>query len=190
MISEPLTKPVYIQLFDIVELLTPNRVYDVLSRDGIGPSILLFAIVNAVRLVSADQDDGNSPLISLSFNLRVVRLVRADQDDGSIPVRLTLTKLRAISHVFAAIQDGIALIATHVLLLKSKLVNLVNDDQAVGIVPVNKLSFRVRSLKLVHHVRLVGSDHSNLLYPNATSQSEVFVVTQDGIDPVKLLLFR
>jgi hypothetical protein len=66
--------------------LTPSERYDVLSHDGTGPSILLLAIVNVVRLERADHDDGISPLKLLLLSLRVVRLERADHDDGKVPV--------------------------------------------------------------------------------------------------------
>jgi hypothetical protein len=123
-------------LFDIVELFAPSDGYAVLIHDGIRPSILLFAIVNAVNHVSADQDDGISPLRLLLLSLSVVSLVRADHEDGRAPVRLVLFTSNVINQVLLRIQDGIDPVASPVLLERLSVVSFVKVHP-VGIEPVN-----------------------------------------------------
>ena len=126
----------YIQLFDIVELLLHSEVYDVCIHVGITPSILLLATLNIVRPVKADQDDGISPLRVLLLSLRDVSLFKLLQDDGSEPVRLISAKLKDIIHVLATIQVGIVHTVSPVLPPRLSVVNLLKA-RPVGMIPVN-----------------------------------------------------
>lgn len=100
----PLTYHVYIQLFEIVELLAQSAIYHVCNQVGMGPSRLLLAIVNVVRPVKDDQDNGISHCKLLLLSLSVVSFLRLDHDDGSSPVihlpllKLIVNKLDKLDH--------------------------------------------------------------------------------------------
>lgn len=171
-----------------MELLTPNDRYDVLSHDGIGPSILLLAIVNVVRLVRADQADGISPLRLLLLSLRDVSLVRADHQADNEPINWFEFKPSWVSHVLVAIHVGI----THDSWFEPRATtcNLFSVDHQVGIGHDSWFPSNSRLTILTNPDQDSGNEPLKLLPPIDIHHNDERLPNQSGNVQVMLLAKR